>query len=61
MDGSQRIQQTTKTMIETKGLSKYFGHLVAIKEISFANPRDRSRLSDGRAAAAALATRFAKW
>ena len=35
MDGSQ---QTPKTMIEAKGLSKYFGPFVAIKEISFAIP-----------------------
>ena len=35
MDGSQ---QTPRTMIEAKGLSKYFGPFVAIKEISFAIP-----------------------
>ena len=35
MDGSH---QTPRTMIEAKGLSKYFGPFVAIKEISFAIP-----------------------
>ena len=35
MDGSQ---QTPRTMIEAKGLSKYFGPFVAIKENSFAIP-----------------------